>query len=369
MSDKRLTTLTLPLGLVDEPAHKLLVKQHWNVTFARQGKMSVTAKRIMARVLDQIRDDDFKLRDCYQMRLGDIVDTAGIIKRAAHQEVEGALLELAAAVWVFQGLEGESDQWYIRHLLDTTRDVRVGYKDGIITVILNPQLAPYFIQVAHYTVYKLDKYMSLRSWYSMRFFEILSVFTDTGHWDVSIDNYRQYMDCWHQLDKRQRPKKDKEGNPVMKYPKISDLIHRTTTEALEELADTDLAFKVVPCYEEERAGPGRKKIIRFRFELLKKPLTSIPAAWLNNAATRAVVENLRKWKVSDKNIAAYVPILKQQGANKIMHDWMIKQASDNRIDNLEKYCNAAFVRAAKALREAERAEALAVRDQLNLFGK
>jgi hypothetical protein len=104
-------------------------------------------------------------------------------------------------------------------------------------------------------------------------------------------------------------------------------------------------------------------------ELLKKPLTSIPATWLNNAATRVVVENLRKWKVSDKNIAAYVPILKQQGANKIMHDWMIKQASDNRIDNLEKYCNAAFVRAAKALREAERAEALAVRDQLNLLGK
>ena len=211
--------------------------------------------------------------------------------------------------------------------------------------------------------------MSLRSWYSMRFFEILSVFTDTGYWDVTIDNYRQYMDCWHQFDKRQRPKKDKAGNPIMKYPKISDLIHRTTSEALEELAGTELAFKVVPVYEEERTGPGRKKIVRFRFELLQKPLTSIPSSWMDNAATRAVVENLRKWKVSDKNIAAYVPILKQQGANKIMHDWMLKQTSSKRIDNLEKYCNAAFVRAAKALREAERAEALAVRDQLNLFDK
>ncbi len=62
MEDKRSTQLVLPLGLTYEPKHKDIVKQHWNVTFARQGRMSVSAKRIMARVIDQIRDDDFKLR-------------------------------------------------------------------------------------------------------------------------------------------------------------------------------------------------------------------------------------------------------------------------------------------------------------------
>ena len=61
MSDKRRpdTSTTLLLSLAYAPQHRDLVKQHWNVTFARQVKVSVVAKRIMARVLDQIRDDDF----------------------------------------------------------------------------------------------------------------------------------------------------------------------------------------------------------------------------------------------------------------------------------------------------------------------
>jgi len=63
---------SLPLSLAYEPLHRSIVKQHWNVTFARQGKMSVTAKRIMARVLDQIRDDDFHLREYYQLAIADI---------------------------------------------------------------------------------------------------------------------------------------------------------------------------------------------------------------------------------------------------------------------------------------------------------
>lgn len=168
MSDKRLLPLTLPLGLVDEPQHQELVKQHWNVTFARQGKMSVTAKRIMARVLDQIRDDDYELRPFFQLQISDIVEEAGITKKVAQREVEGSLLELGSAIWVFKSLEtqeGEADKWYMRHLLDTKKKMGVGYENGIITIILNPELAPYFIQVAHYTKFKLNNYMSLRSWY------------------------------------------------------------------------------------------------------------------------------------------------------------------------------------------------------------
>ena len=367
MSDKRLLPLTLPLGLLDEPEHQELVKQHWNVTFARQGKMSVTAKRIMARVLDQIRDDDYALRPFFQLKVSDIVEEAGITKKTAQREIESSLLELGAAIWVFKSLEseeGEADKWYMCHLLDTTKKTRVGYENGVITIILNPELSPYFIQIAHYTKYKLSNYMSLRSWYSMRFFEILSAFTDTGFWEVDIEEYRHLMDCGQILDKRQRPKRNKKGELLVKYPNISDLIHRTTTEPLQELAGTELAFKFEPVYEADRVGPGRKKIIRFRFELLKKPLTAIPPSWLENRNTRTVIENLRKWRVSDKNIALYAPILRQKGANKLLHEWMLKQTSDKRIDNLEKYCNAAFVRAAKTQREADRAEALAVRAHL-----
>jgi plasmid replication initiation protein len=232
MADKRRPTATsaLPLTLVYEPQHKELVKQHWNVTFARQIKMSVAAKRIMARVLDQIRDDDFQLREYYQLALGDITDSVGISRENAYREVEVALRELVATSWEFKDVENE--KWQIRHLLDTTKEQPVGYQNGVITVLLNPQLAPYFIQIAHYTTYRLDSYLKLRSWYSMRLYEILAAFRDTGVWEVGLDEYRQLLDCWHQTDKRGRVLKDKDGQPRLKYPSVNDLISYTTTEPL-----------------------------------------------------------------------------------------------------------------------------------------
>ncbi|QKG59146.1 replication initiation protein (plasmid) [Hymenobacter sp. BRD128] len=359
---------TLPLTLAYEPRHRELVKQHWNVTFARQGKMSVAAKRIMARVLDQIRDDDFHLREYYQLAIGDITESAGINRENAYREIEGSLRELAAAAWEFKSLE--TNEWYLLNLLDTTKDIRVGYAGGTITVLLNPQLAPYFLQLAHYTTYRLDSYLKLRSWYSMRLYEILAAFRDTGVWEVGLEEYRQLLDCWHQVDKRGRVVKDKEGQAKLKYPNVNDLISNTTTEPLTELADTELAFRVIPRHEAARAGRGRKRIVGLRFELLHPQPTTIPAHWLTHAVTGPIIEKLRSWKVSDKNIALYATTLERAGIQKLLQEWQLKQVSSRAIDSPEKYCNAAFVRAAKQLIEQQKAEALQVRQdlQLGLFG-
>ena len=60
--DKReVAQMTLPL-IFDEKDVKKYAKQHWNVTFARQRKVSVYAKRIMANVLAMITEDDNELR-------------------------------------------------------------------------------------------------------------------------------------------------------------------------------------------------------------------------------------------------------------------------------------------------------------------
>jgi hypothetical protein len=352
--DKRSTQLVLPLELTYEPRHKDIVRQHWNVTFARQGRMSVGAKRIMARVIDQIRDDDFKLRPYYQFRISDIITEAGITKETAYKEVQGSLRELLAAIWEFESLD--KSEWFARHLLDSTKDRAVGYKDGIITVLLNPQLEPYFIQIAHYTKYQLNNYMSLKSWYSMRFFEILSAFRDTGVWSPTIDQYRQMMDCWHEKDKRGKVKKDKNGNPKMKYPLTKDLISRTMTEPLEELAGTNLAFTYEPTYEADRMTRGRKKIIGFKFTLLRKQDGKIPEYWLQNNAVARVVANLRAWMVTERNIAFYLEDIGTTAANRLIYEWQLKENSDKRIDNRAKYCNAVFVRIGKAAQEALKKE-------------
>ncbi|HLK96434.1 MAG TPA: replication initiation protein [Hymenobacter sp.] len=57
----------------------------------------------------------------------------------------------------------------------------MGIKDGVITIVLNPELTPYFVKIAgQYSTYKLDSYMRLHTWYAMRFYEILSSFQDSG---------------------------------------------------------------------------------------------------------------------------------------------------------------------------------------------
>lgn len=358
MEDKRSTQLVLPLGLTYEPKHKDIVKQHWNVTFARQGRMSVAAKRIMARVIDQIRDDDFKLRPYYQFRIADIITDSGITKETAYKEVQGALRELLAAIWEFESID--KSEWFARHLLDSTKERAVGYKDGIITVLLNPQLEPYFIQIAHYTTHQLNNYMGLKSWYSMRFFEILSAYRDTGVWCPTIEQYRQLMDCAQEKDKRGKVKRDKDGNAKMKYPDTRDLINRTITEPLEELASTNLAFSYEPVYETDRMTRGRKKITGFKFILKRKQDGKIPEFWLQHTFISQVIASLRTWKVTDKNIALYLEDVGTKAANKLMYDWQLKDNSDDRIEDRVKYCNAVFVKMGKAAQERLKQEVEAV---------
>ena len=343
----------LELDLKYEPEYRGEVRQHWNVTFAHQKRNSVYGKRIMARVIDQIRDNDYKLRDFYQLHVSSIIEGTDIDAHTAFSKIKGALYELADVKWEFESIDRK--EWYFRHLLDTTKEQRIGYKDGVITILLNPQLAPYLVKAAHFSKFPLHGYMNLKSWYSMRFFEILAAWQDKGYWEVPVDEYRQYMDCWHDLDKRGQVKVDKKNQPVMKYRNTKLLLDNTMKEPEKELAGTDFEFTYRPIYETDRSGRGRKKIIRFRFELKKGPMTKdIPDSWLENKDTGSIIARLREWKVTDANIVKYAPILKQEGALELLKAWEAKNRSNRHIDDKLRYCNAAFVRAGKqALEDAK----------------
>lgn len=363
MADKRSNQLMLPFDLQYEPEHRQYVKQHWNVTFARQKKMSVLAKRIMAKVIDQVRDDDMSLRDLYQIRIQDIIDDSSVSKSGVYNSVQGALYELAQVVWEFAS--PDNSQYYLLHLVDTSKQHRVGYQDGVITMVMNPQLAPYFIQIAHYTKYQLKNYMTLRSWYSMRFFEILSAFKDTGEWVVSVEEYRMLMDCWHEKDQKGKIKTDKDGNPKIKYPNVNSLIKYTMMEPLEELANTELAFTYEPIYEEKRHVKGRKRLTAFKFKMTSLPRTSIPASWLVNEVVGRTISNLRKWKISDKNIALYLEDIGTKKANELIYEWQMKENSDKRIDDKVRYCNKVFVHVGKEAQQKMKDEVMAALSRMS----
>lgn len=100
--------------------------------------------------------------------------------------------------------------------------------------------------------------------------------------------------------------------------------------------------------------------------MLHPQATTIPVAWLKNPVTGPIIEKLRGWRVSDKNIALYATTLQRAGIAKLIREWELKENSARRIDSRDKYCNAAFVRAAKAILEEQKAEALQVRQDLQL---
>ncbi len=95
----------LELDLQYEPEALARVKQHWAATFAHQRRISVYGKRIMARVMEQIKEDDLQLRDYYQLRVSSVVEGTDIDTDTAYSFLKKAIYELAHVTWEFESLD------------------------------------------------------------------------------------------------------------------------------------------------------------------------------------------------------------------------------------------------------------------------
>jgi plasmid replication initiation protein len=321
-SDKReVAQMTLPL-IYNERDVKTYAKQHWNATFARQRKVSVYAKRMMANVLAMIKEDDSDLRPYYQMHISSVVSNTEV---DAYSKIKAAFVELSQLHWLLEDIEKK--RFEVRHLLNTS-DINCRYEDGHITIVLNPILKPYFIELAHYTIYELKHYMHFSSWYSLRMFELLSAFRDTGIWWVAIEEFRLLMDC------------------EKKYPNQHDMLKKTLTEPLQELENTDLAFTYEQILDTYSQGRGRKPIIALEFHLKKVKPKNIPQEWFTfSDEHKNVLLRLRTWQVTDSNIIRYAKAIGIERANKLLYEWQLK---GKEIQDKAKYCNAVWVRVGKA---------------------
>lgn len=332
MSDQRSNQIVIPMDYTPRDV-KEYAKQHWNITFARQKKVSIYAKRIMATVLGMIKDSDEDFLPFYRFHINQIAN-AGEENTGIYRNVKSAFDELTDLKWLIEDLSKQ--KFAYRHLLNTS-DARCGYDNGYITVVLNPLLKEFFIAIAHYSTYELKHYMTFKSWYSMRLFELLSTFRDTGKWIVSIDEYRELMDC-------------KE-----KYDNTKLLLKYTLTEPLEELEKTNCAFEYKEIYNTNHIGRGRKPVSALEFTLKKVKLKEIPDSWYAFSDDhKRVLNSLKdKFKITEPNIVAYAPIIGIDGAKKLLREWEIKEASNKRIDDKVKYCNAVWVRVGKEAKKSQ----------------
>jgi plasmid replication initiation protein len=341
--DRRKTQISLPLNL-PEKEFKDNVKQHWNITFSRQGKISVYGKRIMALVLAQIQENENKLKPFYHMDVSDIMRAGEIGGKSAYQEAKKALDELARQIWSIEDVENEiyrPKQLINTSTLESKEGFEYGYKNGVITIVLNPALEPYFVEMSHYSRYELKNYMKFKSWYSMRFWEILSAYQDTGKWVIPLAEYRKLMDC------------------EKKYKDVNLMIRKTTAEPLEELKGTELEFSEPTKVFAKYHGKGRPPVVGLEFKLVRSLLNDdeILSDWAKHSPEHArMIGKLHNdWKITQACLRKYLPEIKMEGARKLLRQFeqMESIGTKRKIDSKEKYCNSAIKRMAEEIKKGK----------------
>lgn len=131
-----------------QPAQELAdfnaVRAHWEENFMQRFGPAEPARVLMARVLDQIRVDGHVLRESYVFPLGEVTTDSGEATRA--EQAYCALNQLNAVCFAFE-LPAQR-LYYPRHLLDSAREQVSGYTSTSVTVLFNPQLRDYLLNVA-----------------------------------------------------------------------------------------------------------------------------------------------------------------------------------------------------------------------------
>ncbi|MFW6224948.1 MAG: replication initiation protein, partial [Bacteroidota bacterium] len=294
--DKRTTKATqLNLELISKEDYRPIIKQHFNTTFARQGKTGVFAKRIFNLCLAKMDENSPKLEPVY-IPIKDIVTKSELDEHYGGSIINLAktgLTELGAlSMWVVN----KKGNLEFNHFIESGSEIIPS--TGVMRIILNHRIKDYYKQLKHYTIFELDMFMRVKSWYSQRFIEVLSTFRDNGFWLVSIDKYRDVMGTNYYNAK---------GKLIKQlYSKVKDLIQRTTKEPLEELKGTYLEIgKIEKIYDKTKTGKGRKPITHLKFYLQQKQIKKIPDAWRTNEYTKDIIEKMETYKIDEPKIVRF----------------------------------------------------------------
>ena len=324
---------SLSLVYPENPKAKDYAHVDKKIVHSHQKRVSVITKRILTHVFSQIERDATELRPYYQVKISELGRLANV--EISYGDIKTAFNEMLSISWLIESKTNERRGFIAKQLLNTSSpDVECEYRNGVITLVLNPTLKPYLVNLNNYTNYQVGWYMSFSSWYSTRLYEILSTYKSTGWWYVDIEEFRKLLDCGK------------------KYKTPADLLRKTLKEPLEELKGTDCEFTFEKVYAPP-IGRGRPSLVALKFLLKKTTLKSIPEHWKDKSPEhqKVIDEMTKTWKIEETNFINYIGYLGLDGAKSLMKEWKAKEYSNRRIDNKKLYCNKAFV--SEALKKKE----------------
>jgi hypothetical protein len=138
-------TTPFVLQLAYEVADFKLVRTHWTKNFVRKFPPGEPVHRLMDRVLHQIRTDGYVVREYYVFPLAEVT-TLG--ENTREEQISCALHQLDSVTFGFE--MAARQQYHPRRLLDDTKERRMGCVDELVTLLFNPILRDYLLNVAQF---------------------------------------------------------------------------------------------------------------------------------------------------------------------------------------------------------------------------
>ncbi|WP_262884524.1 replication initiation protein [Rudanella paleaurantiibacter] len=209
------------------------------VTMARY-QYNVFEKRIMYQVIAQlqremrgeIKIDVSLFGDRYFRIPYKLIDP----EQKSYSKVRGAIDALRKKDLA---ITHDKDHWFTGGLVNWGH-----LKEGVLTLSLPPAIAPFLLELATgFTAYSSVVVMALQSTYSMRFYEWLSRFRDTGKWYTTPDDLREMLGL-------------SDSKTYQHYARLKEHVIDVAQKELHELytnGQSDICFS----YTEKRKGRGR----------------------------------------------------------------------------------------------------------------
>lgn len=130
------------LHLAHDTSDFELVRQHWNKNFLRQFSSEQPVHFLMARVLRQIREDSYSMREYYTFPLEEVTTD----KKNRIMQIRRALNQLSNVQLTFEMPQAGSV--YFLSLVNGVEERRTGHNSTSVTILFNSQLSHYLLNIA-----------------------------------------------------------------------------------------------------------------------------------------------------------------------------------------------------------------------------
>lgn len=282
------------------------VKNNWiyqsNRLIESSYTLTVTEQKLLRILASMIKKDDQDFKE-YEFKTKDLQKLVGINNNKRFYSDIDKLSTLLMTRIIKIKYENNK-KFDIYHFVEVAK-----YNNGTLTLKINPELKPFYLNLDWYTKYQLKNILQFKSTYSFRFYELLKQYQAIGVRKISVEDIRFKLDI----------KKDE-------YPKYANLKQKVILPAQKEInLKTDINFE----FEEIKES---RKIVAINFIIHSKELQAeIPEA-KDNVDLIEMVKSIIHEDITDLEAAAILQAAKDN-INIIKEKYEIAKASSN-INNI-----------------------------------